>query len=412
MFPIRDANGRVISFGGRILGDGQPKYINGPESKLFSKRACLYGLDLARQGVRGGARLVAVEGYMDVIALAQAGFGGAVAPLGTALTADQLALMWRLSPVPVLCFDGDAAGGRAAARAAETALPLLAVDRSLQVAMLPAKEDPDSLVRRQGAAGFQTVLDTARPLVDALFDLLGEGAPRTTPEQRAGFRARLEAAAARIGDRGLAAEYRRALLDRFYAAGRPGARGKAPPRLAKISRPAPPDPAAERLRILTAILLRHPSLLGTVGELFEQLTLPPPLVRVRSAMLTWADSAEPLDSPALLAHLTNSGLATEVAMVLAMVPLPLPPCAAAQGLQSAAVQGLQCAAAPVQPAEAERDWRHFFDLLHSEPIEEDKAAASRAFIRSGDDPAHRRLIALSEESLRLRGGELQAEAEL
>jgi DNA primase len=396
MFPIRDASGRVISFGGRILGDGQPKYINGPETKLFAKRACLYGLDLARQAVREKARLVAVEGYMDVIALHQAGFGAAVAPLGTALTDDQLALMWRLSPVPVLCFDGDAAGGRAAARAAETALPLLAVDRSLQVAMLPAGDDPDSLVRRQGPAGFEAVLKNARPLADALFDLLGEGAPRTTPEQRAGFRARLEAAAARIGDRTLAAEYRRALLDRFYAAGGRRLKGKAAARLAAVPRPALPDPAAERLRILTAILLRHPSLLGAVGELFEQLKLPPHLARVGSAMLAWADRADVLDSSALLAHLTVCGLANEVAMALAMAPLPLP----------------QSALAQARPAEAEQDWRHFFDLLHSEPIEEDKAAASRAFIRSGDDPAHRRLIALSEESLRLRGGELPADAEL
>ena len=117
MFPIRDRRGRTISFGGRILGDGQPKYVNGPETELFSKRRGLYGLDLAREGAfRGGAVLV-VEGYMDVIALHQAGFTGAVAPLGTALTAEQLELLWQLTPEPVLCFDGDGAGARAAARA-------------------------------------------------------------------------------------------------------------------------------------------------------------------------------------------------------------------------------------------------------------------------------------------------------
>ncbi|HTI82395.1 MAG TPA: DNA primase, partial [Acetobacteraceae bacterium] len=134
MFPIRDRRGRVISFGGRTLGDGQPKYVNGPETALFSKRRTLYGLDLAREAVRGGAALLVVEGYMDVIALAQAGIGGAVAPLGTALTEEQLEELWRLSPAPILCFDGDSAGSRAAARAAELALPMLAPDRSLKLA--------------------------------------------------------------------------------------------------------------------------------------------------------------------------------------------------------------------------------------------------------------------------------------
>src|SRR6202789_4502275 len=114
MFPIRDRRGRTISFGGRIMGDGQPKYVNGPETALFSKRRTLYGLDLAREAVRRDGTLVVVEGYMDVIALGQAGFDAAVAPLGTALTEEQLTELWRLSPAPVLCFDGDGAGARAA----------------------------------------------------------------------------------------------------------------------------------------------------------------------------------------------------------------------------------------------------------------------------------------------------------
>ncbi len=192
MFPIRDRRGRTISFGGRTLGDGQPKYVNGPETPLFSKRRNLYSLDLAREAVRAGGTLVVVEGYMDVIALAQAGFAGAVAPLGTALTAEQLEELWRLSPVPVLCFDGDGAGARAAARSAELALPLLAPDRTLRLAALSGGEDPDSLVRRQGPAAFQAVIDAATPLADALFDLLKQGVADTTPEQRAAFRTRLE----------------------------------------------------------------------------------------------------------------------------------------------------------------------------------------------------------------------------
>jgi DNA primase len=206
MFPIRDRRGHVISFGGRTLGDGQPKYVNGPETPLFSKRRNLYALDLAREAARKGEPVVVVEGYMDVIALHQAGFAGAVAPLGTALTPEQLGELWRLSPQPVLCFDGDAAGAKAAARAADGALELLASDRTLKLATVPPGEDPDTLVRREGPAGFQVILDTARPLADALYDLLRHG-DETTPEQRAAFRARLEAAAKRIPDKSLAGDY-------------------------------------------------------------------------------------------------------------------------------------------------------------------------------------------------------------
>jgi hypothetical protein len=132
--------------------------VNGPETALFSKRRQLYGLHLAREGVFRGARLVAVEGYMDVIALHQAGFNGAVAPLGTALTTEQLEALWAVSPEPVLCFDGDAAGARAAARAAEVALPMLTPERTLRLATLPAGEDPDTLIGKQGQGAFEAVL--------------------------------------------------------------------------------------------------------------------------------------------------------------------------------------------------------------------------------------------------------------
>jgi DNA primase len=209
IFPIRDKRGRTISFGGRILGEGQPKYVNGPETALFSKRRSLYALDLAREAVFRGARLVVAEGYMDVIALHQAGFAGAVAPLGTALTAEQMQALWQVSPEPVLCFDGDAAGGRAAAKATEVALPLLAPERSLRLATLPSGEDPDSLVRKEGPRGFDAVLDAAQPLSEALFGLIAGTKLPETPEARAAIRNRLAAAAQAIPDRSLAAEYRR-----------------------------------------------------------------------------------------------------------------------------------------------------------------------------------------------------------
>ena len=165
---------------------------------VFRSAARSTRLDLARGAARRGAAVVVVEGYMDVIALQQAGFSAAVAPLGTALTAEQFSELWRLSPAPVLCFDGDAAGGRAAARAAQTALPALAPDRTIRLATLPNGEDPDTLVRRHGAPAFTAVLDAARPLNEALFDLLRGTADNRTPEARADFRRRLEQASSAI----------------------------------------------------------------------------------------------------------------------------------------------------------------------------------------------------------------------
>jgi DNA primase len=387
MFPIRDRRGKVISFGGRILGDGQPKYVNGPETPLFSKRRTLYGLDLAREAVRSGAALLVVEGYMDVIALAQAGIGGAVAPLGTALTEEQLEELWRLAPAPILCFDGDAAGSRAAARAAELALPMLAPDRTLKLARLPADEDPDSLVRRQGSAGMRSVLETATPLSEALFDLLREGG-ETSPEQRAAFRARLEAAARRIPDKALASEYRRTLLDRFFA-GRGANRRSTAPRAI----PRPNSDAAsvvnERTRILTAILLRHPVLLRDVEHAFVGLDLPNPLASLRGALLDWAETAEILDSSALISHLTHSGLAAEIEQALATVPVPLP----------------NCASSAAMPAEAEAGWWHIFGFLNVQRLGEEIALAEAACAQDLTPQSQNRLLALKAALNKVISGE-------
>ena len=171
-----------------------------------------------RPGGDAAAELIVVEGYMDVIALHQAGFGGAVAPLGTALTVEQMEALWRAAAAPVLCFDGDAAGRRAAIKAAETALPLLTSERSLRFCRLPEGDDPDSVLRRQGAGAMRAILAGARPMGDVLFDLLGEGVkPDAAPEQRSALYGRLVAAAGRIADRTLAREYRDTLTSRFFA---------------------------------------------------------------------------------------------------------------------------------------------------------------------------------------------------
>ncbi|HEY2620082.1 MAG TPA: DNA primase [Acetobacteraceae bacterium] len=395
MFPIRDRRSRVISFGGRILGDGQPKYVNGPETVLFSKRRTLYALDLARDAVRGGAPLVLVEGYMDVIALAQAGIGGAVAPLGTALTEEQLEELWRLAPAPILCFDGDAAGSRAAARAAELALPLLAPDRTLRLARLPAAEDPDTLVRRQGAAGMRAVLDAAVPLADALYDLLREAGGEATPEQRAAFLVRLDQAAGRIADKALAGEYRETLRGRFYAArrqnrgSRGGERGVAPARTVLRPLPAADSVAAERCRILTAILLRHPILLHDVEHAYLGLDLARPLAALRTALQEWAEAAEILDSHALMTHLTTSGLQAEADQVLATVPVPLPAC-----VSSAAM-----------PAEAAAGWWHIFGFLSVQRLTAEVALAEAAFRQDPTLQNQSRLIALKTALDKVASGE-------
>lgn len=402
MFPIRDRSGRVVSFGGRILGDGQPKYVNGPETAAFSKRRMLYGLDFARAAARAGQAVVVVEGYMDVIALHQAGFGGAVAPLGTALTAEQMEELWRLSPNPLLCFDGDTAGSRAAARAAETALPLVTAERSLGFVTLPAGEDPDSLVRRGGRAAFQASLDASRPLADTLFGLLGEGLSGT-PEARAAFAARLEAAAERVADKNLSWEYKAEFRTRLRAlrSGGPRVRGKpALPGgklpLRPVSRTAPraEDAAAERARILVAILLRHPELLRDVEEAFATVAMPVTLTRLRDAMLMWFQRAEVLDTAALMSHLTQSGLATDVAQALSSVAVRLP----------------ECASPDAMPAEAEAGWWHFFGLLNPDRLEEEVAAALREFQRQADVPSQNRLRALSAAREALRRGETDIEA--
>lgn len=336
MFPIRDRRGRIISFGGRLLGDGQPKYLNGPETDLFSKRQTLYGLDIARAAVRNGAALIVVEGYMDVIALHEAGFTGAVAPLGTALTEAHLAELWRISPRPLLCFDGDAAGRRAALRSTELALKALAPDRGLAILRLKEGDDPDSFVRREGAPALAALIAAAPNLAETLYDMLAEGAQRTTPEGRAAFRKRLEAAARSIEDRSLAGEYRASLIDRLYAerrqsftagtqARRNGGGRSASPYIV-LPRPAidAETTSARRARLLTAILLCHPTLLPDLEEAFGLLALPDDCARLRDSMAKWFHGAKALDSDDLLNHLTQSGLRDVAEPLLALMPQRAP----------------------------------------------------------------------------------------
>ena len=217
MIPIRDARGRVIAFGGRILGDGEPKYLNSPDTPLFDKGRTLYNLDKASPASRQTNRIIVVEGYMDVIALAEAGIADAVAPLGTALTENQLGMIWRMVPVPVLCFDGDSAGQKAAMRAAMRALPLLRPGFSLSFATLPTGQDPDDIVRARGAAGFTEILEEAQPLVERLWAHEVAAGPLATPEERAALKTRLLTHADAIQDADVRHHYREAFRERLDA---------------------------------------------------------------------------------------------------------------------------------------------------------------------------------------------------
>ena len=249
IFPILDDRSRVVSFGGRAMNpDDRAKYLNGPESPLFHKGATLYGMPEARKllGTSKQAGLVVVEGYMDVIACQRAGIP-AVAPMGTALTEEQMARLWRVTPEPILCFDGDAAGQRAAGRAVERALPLLKPGRSFRFCLLTDGRDPDDMLREAGAPALREALARTRPFVEVLFQKEAEAETLDTPERRAGLKARLRQATEAITDRDLAEQYRRDLFQRFDAVmpgrgsrnaqrndGRPAARWKrgAPPPLA------------------------------------------------------------------------------------------------------------------------------------------------------------------------------------
>ena len=327
MFPIGDRAGRVIAFGGRVLGGGQPKYLNSPDSPLFEKGRVLYGWSAARAAVirdeEGGPGAIVTEGYMDVIALHQAGFGTAVAPLGTALTEFQLHELWRLAPEPVLCFDGDIAGQRAATRAMRRALPLLRPGQSLRFARLPAGEDPDSVIRQAGRDTFDQILAAARPLSTVLWES-GLGAGRLdTPERRAALERRLMDQIGLIADRTIQAEYRRFLRDRLFDLGRsarPGARHLLRPRSSFVrDGPEPPPRSGGRIQRenLFRMLLHFPYLIDQVAEELVLLEIPESdLDSLRRQILELDAAGSGLDAHAFQQHLVNNGLAATVERLL------------------------------------------------------------------------------------------------
>src|SRR5580698_4938834 len=224
MFPITDARGRVIAFGGRALEKDVPaKYLNSPETPLFHKGDNLYNLATARQAAHNGSALVVVEGYVDVIAMVGAGFPASVAPLGTALTENQLTLLWKMADEPILCFDGDRAGQKAAWRAAELALPHLTPGKSLRFALLPEGQDPDDLARASGRGAIEEVIAAARGLADMIWSREIEGGSFATPERRAALEKRIGELTNGIRDEVVRRYYRQDFSERLQRAFAPDA---------------------------------------------------------------------------------------------------------------------------------------------------------------------------------------------
>lgn len=406
IFPITDRRGRVIAFGGRILTDAQPKYLNSPDTPLFHKGSVLYGLAQAREAAGKAGEIIVTEGYMDVIALARAGFPQAVAPLGTALTETQIEELWKLADEPVLCFDGDAAGQRAAGRAAERALGVLRPGKSLRFALMPAGQDPDDLIRDSGPQTMRGVLDQARSLLDVVWTRTLEGRSLETPERRAALEADLNTLVGRIGERSVQSHYRSALRDRmwqlFRSQGRGGqsrggggggqARGGSgrgggkwagkggdkgggwrtdgAPALSLPPLPRPSERSVEALRhrILVATLISHPSLVDAVGERLGFLDVADAhLDKLREGVLMVLSRDPALDSEGLVDQLRSGGFGEELNALLS----------------SDVFAHARFARSDADLETARRGWESAFDMIRRKDL---KADGHRIVARIAADP--------------------------
>ena len=326
MFPIHDSRGRLVAFGGRAMDkEAKAKYLNSPETPIFQKGKLLYNYHRARKAIsnpQNGARgMIVAEGYMDVIALSRAGFEHAVAPMGTALTEDQLALLWRAGPEPILCFDGDKAGLRAAFRSVERALPLIRPGQTLRFAILPDGQDPDDLIKAKGRGAMEEVLNRAIPLVDMVWEREVQAEPLNSPEAKAGLKARIFAALKEIQHDDLRAQYQSALLDRFDAEfGRQKKSfggnqwNKSPNRKASPALKATMQlgaiEAAREKRLIGAIL-EWPELLERVDEtLFELQFRSPQAAQMQRTLLSYWRVTKAVEKSALNAHIASEGLET------------------------------------------------------------------------------------------------------
>lgn len=429
IFPITDLKNRAIAFGGRALDPDQPaKYLNSPETPLFHKGRLLFNAYGARTPAHERGRVIAVEGYMDVIALNEAGFAEAVAPLGTALTEDQVKILWRMNSEPILCFDGDDAGRKAAFRTVETVLPLLKPGFSLRFAFLPNGLDPDDLIRQKGPEAFALELEKTHAFFDVLWEREEQEHALSTPEQRAAFESRLRTLVASIGDATVRGHYERELRETLWTLNRTivreiarggGARRKSAgdstrrnnitpdwrlrerARLGagqktslqkhvaaspELSQRAELTPAREALLIKT--VLNHPWLIEEHSEQIASLTFTSSVVsRLRDAILTLHALDNSLDREALRSQLSNSGLDIVVDMV-----------------ERSVTHRSDRFAEPNAPqAEVEDGWRHTLALHEWHGLQESLEAAVLAWHRDGSEDALARICEI--KGLLARAGE-------
>ncbi len=332
MFPITDRQGRVIAFGGRALSkDAKAKYLNSPETPIFHKGATLYNWANARAASYDAGQVMVVEGYMDVIALAQYGIDYAVAPLGTALTEEQISHLWQMADEPILSFDGDNAGMRAASRAVERALPMLKAGKSLRFIIMPDGEDPDSLVQKEGKQAIERLIDSASPLVNVLWNNLTGGTASDTPERRAGLEKKIFGALSDIEDENVKklyqSEFRSRLWEHFkpprakgqqargqspfvQGRGQGGFKRRPPPATGllgqtSIGRSRGIGPVTDRMeKVIILTLVHHPEIMIKHEEEVAHLEFSVPgLDGIRNALLEKAALAERLDHEAVLTHL-------------------------------------------------------------------------------------------------------------
>ncbi len=333
MFPVPDRRGRIVAFGGRILPEHirpptrsdftPPKYINSSETPLFHKGSMLYGEPTARRAAADGQPVILVEGYLDVIACVQAGAQGALAPMGTAVTEEQIAAMWQMIPdfnrVPILCFDGDNAGRKAAARVCDRILALLEPGRSVGFAFMPDGEDPDSLIKSGGVKGFQDIIMRATSLFDFVWNMHVGGREFKTPEMRAGVIKQLENEVERIANKDVQVHYksllRNKVSERFFPRKsfgnfkNKGGAGRGP------MKPKAPRHHARSLyhRVLFAALLNHPHIYADIEETFLQLSLGSALQdRFRQDVVGFLSDDPNAERQSLLEHLENKGYAQEM----------------------------------------------------------------------------------------------------
>ena len=421
IFPISDARGRIVSFGGRALDpNAKAKYLNGPDTVLFDKGRTLYGLFEARKILHSAPAaeqgdLVVVEGYMDVVACHRAGIAAA-APMGTALTEGQMELLWRLHPEPTLCFDGDAAGRRAAGRAIDRALPVLKPGRSFKFALVTGGKDPDDVLREKGAAALKEMLSQTVPLVEALFVRERDLEPLDTPERKAGLKGRLRALAGSIADKDLAQAYRDDLLarlDALFAASRPAwkpkgggeGRGRGYGRFARPDIPQPPSAegvaAARRLAnsieglpaALAKGALDDPHRIDDHLEAIERHGFgDPTLDNLAAEVVRLRITADSLDSEALQRHLRGCGYDTLLNDID----------------RAAAKSGAPFLKPDVTLAAARSQWSYAFEVQGRVAALEEAIVSAKSNLAGGVDMASLRRLKSERDGLKrvLRSGEL------